>query len=149
HSVTNERMDEAEVVVATKRPHQPGLRESDQAAVETRLLPWVRESGQTIAVETNPENGGVSEHRELSRCERVETAGKDSVQRRRQRQRAAAMLAGEGNELLDEQREAITRLDDLADNRLVNACRIRTSFDEQAGVRRGEWPELYSARCPP
>ena len=45
HSVTNERMDETEFVVATKRPHKPGLGESDQATVETRLLTWVREGG--------------------------------------------------------------------------------------------------------
>ena len=106
-SVTNERMDETEPVV-TGRPQKPSPSRARQASVERRLLARSASAARPARSKRVPRTAACWSTVELARSEPsrrlASTASSDGGTRRRARRD----VAGEGHQLLGEQREAVS-----------------------------------------
>ena len=136
HGLADECVLEAEAVrfAHDVGPDQPAPHELEHAGVRLLLLVGRDQLQDGVEREAAADHRGTLEHRALPGIEPVEPSVEDTADRAAQRD-LLALLAGEGRELLDEQRIALRELGDALAHGGRRVERVEQAVRVQAGQR--------------
>ena len=143
---SHERMHELVVVAA--RTDEPAPLERREAAAELACLGIRRQRAERLARERAPDDRGPREDGALAGLQHVDAAREQRVEAHRDPLVREVGLRRVRGELLDEERDALGRVEDRGRERVVEHLALRERVDEEPGLVAAERVEYRGALAP-